>query len=87
MRALSETIAALWRWLLALFWRLWRRFSERKYLLRFRSGSSSRRRRDWVKNLWLIMGGVMLIVGQLSWIVGLALLTVFLSFMILDEGR
>ncbi len=75
------------RWILALARIVLPAFGKRKYLFRLRAGSCSKKRRNRVKNLWLAMGCAMVIVGQLAWIVVLLLLTVFASFMILDEAQ
>ncbi len=75
------------RWILGLVRIVLRAFGNRKYLFRLGEGDCSKKRRNRVKNLWLAMGCIMLMVGQLAWIVVLLLLTVFASFMILDEAQ
>ena len=44
------------------------------------------RRRDMVKNFWIVAGLVMAAVPLLPWIVAVSLFTTFVSFMYLDEA-
>jgi hypothetical protein len=62
-------------------------FTQRKHLLRYKPGRKNKKKRALVKNIWLTVGCTMLIVGQPVWIVSLLLLTIFASFIILDETQ
>ncbi len=44
------------------------------------------RRREMVKNFWLVAGLLMLALPLLHLVVGISLFTTFVSFMYLDEG-
>jgi hypothetical protein len=54
---------------------------------RRRFTASYRRKRGIVKNVWIGSGLLMIALGSPPAILGIALGTVFLSFMILDETR
>ena len=76
----------LW-WGLELVRRMLQAFAQRKHLLRYKPGRKNKKKRALVKNIWLAVGCTMLIVGQPVWIVSLLLLTIFASFIILDETQ
>lgn len=44
------------------------------------------RRREMVKNFWLVAGAAMIAMPLLHWIVAVSLFTTFVSFMYLDEA-
>lgn len=44
------------------------------------------RRREVVKNFWLVAGAAMIALPLLHWIVAVSLFTTFVSFMYLDEA-
>ena len=50
-----------------------------------RYSETYRKKRDIVKNFWIVSGCLMLIIAQLYAVVALALFTTFLSFSVLDE--
>ena len=54
-------------------------------LQRRKVSSAHRKRRGICRGLWIVSGGLMVVYAELSVIVGLGLVTVFLCFAVLEE--
>lgn len=57
-----------------------------KHLFGAEMTSAYLRRREMVKNFWLVAGAAMMVWPLLPWVVAVSLFTTFVSFMYLDEA-